>query len=94
VAGFTKTRCGGKVGERLGKPMNSSPFLIDGDEGRQAFAGVPKSAGQRENLRGMTTIMAKENKATEGIMFHRHPFFAGQFLSADADQEHLGDFFS
>jgi hypothetical protein len=38
--------------------------------------------------------MAKEDEATEGIVFHRQPFFAGQFLSADADQEHLGDFFS
>src|SRR4249920_992604 len=62
VAGFTKTRCGRKVGEPLGKPMNCSPFLIDGDERRQALAGVPKSAGQRENLRRITTIMAKENK--------------------------------
>ena len=82
------------MGERLGKPMNSSPFLINGDERRQAFAGVPKGSGQRENLRGITAVMAKENEATEGIVFHRHPFFAGQFLSADADQEHLGDFFS
>ena len=38
--------------------------------------------------------MAKENKATEGIVFHRQPFFAGQFLSANTDHEHLGDFFS
>jgi hypothetical protein len=52
------------------------------------------NGGQRKNLRGSTTIMAKENKATEGIMFQRHPFFAGQFLTAHADQEHLGDFFS
>jgi hypothetical protein len=82
------------VGERLGKPMNSSPFLIDGDERRQAFAGVPESLGQRENLGRITTIMAKEDEATEGIMFHCHPLFATEFLGADADQEHLGDFFS
>src|SRR4029453_14757690 len=29
VAGFTKARCGRKVGERLGKAMNSSPFLVN-----------------------------------------------------------------
>src|SRR4030095_2110838 len=28
VAGLTKTRCGGKVGERLGEPVYSSPLLV------------------------------------------------------------------
>src|SRR5499426_4322807 len=32
VSGFAKTRSRRKVGEWFGKPMNSSPFLIDGDE--------------------------------------------------------------
>jgi deoxyguanosine kinase len=94
VAGCTDACCGRKVSERLGKPMNSSSFLIDGDKRRQAFAGVPESLGQRKNLRGITAIMAKEDEAAEGIVFHRHPFFATEFLGADADQEHLGDFFS
>src|SRR4030095_8525538 len=70
VARFTKTRCGREGSERMGQPMNSSPFLINGDERRQAFAGIPKSPGQRENLRGITAIIAKEDEANEGIVFH------------------------
>src|SRR5215467_15772440 len=45
VSDFAKTRSRRKVGERFGKPMNSPPFLIDGNEGGEAFAGVPKSLG-------------------------------------------------
>src|SRR5262245_11400001 len=94
VSGFAKTRSRRKVGERFGEPMNSSPFLIDGDERGQAFVGVPKSASQRKNLRRIAAIMAKENKATERIVFDRYTFFTGEFSSPYADQEHLGDFFS
>src|SRR4030095_294294 len=75
VARFTKTRCGRKVGEWLGQTKDTSHFLINGDERGQAFAGIPKSPGQRENLRGITAIMAKEDEAPEGIVFYPQPLF-------------------
>jgi hypothetical protein len=55
--------------------------------------GFPERSAQRENLRGGTTIMAKEYEATEGIMFDGDSFFARELLTAYPDQEHLGDFF-
>jgi hypothetical protein len=58
------------------------------------LACPPKRTGQRKNLRRIATIAAKENKATEGVMSYRHPFFGAQFLAADTDHEHLSDFFS
>src|SRR4029077_3486979 len=69
VVGRTNARCGREVSERLGKPMNSSAFLIDGDEGWMGTTGFPERSAQGKNLRGDTTIVAKENEATEGIMF-------------------------
>jgi hypothetical protein len=38
--------------------------------------------------------VAKEDEATEGIMFDGDSFFAGEIRTTYSDQEHLGDFFS
>jgi hypothetical protein len=87
---FADNSRGRKMAERRRQTMDSSAFLINGDE-RKIAGGLRERATQRMDLRRIAAITAEENKSAKIVGLADVQFGCRQFIRANTHHQHLTD---